>query len=78
MTFFVTAQAAFHHCAFRVITAHFVHHCTLKQALPPPYSLGYWINFTLFLRILLTFVPTAADYAKISVILKSLFWTVPL
>jgi len=23
----------FHHCTFQVITAHFVHHCTLKQAL---------------------------------------------
>src|SRR6218665_2760486 len=33
MTFFVTAQTAFHHCTFRFITAHFVHHCTLKQAL---------------------------------------------
>src|SRR6218665_1327452 len=22
-----------HHCTFQVITAHFVHHCTLKQAL---------------------------------------------
>src|SRR6218665_2211724 len=31
--FFVTAQTAFHHCTFRFITAHFVHHCTLKQAL---------------------------------------------
>src|SRR6218665_506051 len=34
MTFFVTAQTAFHNCTFRFITAHFVHHCTLKQALP--------------------------------------------
>jgi len=33
MTFFVTAQTAFHHCTFRFITAHFVHRCTLKQAL---------------------------------------------
>ena len=24
---------AFHHCTFRFITAHFVHHCTLNQAL---------------------------------------------
>jgi len=31
--FLVTAQTAFHHCTFRFITAHFVHHCTLKQAL---------------------------------------------
>src|SRR6218665_4027615 len=23
-----------HHCTFSFITAHFVHHCTLKQALP--------------------------------------------
>src|SRR6218665_707465 len=30
---FVTAQTAFHHSTFRFITAHFVHHCTLKQAL---------------------------------------------
>ena len=28
--YFITA---FHHCAFSFITAHFVHHCTLKQAL---------------------------------------------
>jgi len=28
MTFFVTAQTAFHHCTFRFITAYFVHHCT--------------------------------------------------
>src|SRR6218665_1091731 len=33
MTFFVTAQTAFLHCTFRFITARFVHHCTLKQAL---------------------------------------------
>jgi len=26
----ITAQTAFHHCTFQVITAHFVHHCTLK------------------------------------------------
>src|SRR6218665_2600884 len=30
---FITAQTAFHHCTFSFITAHFVHHCTLKQAL---------------------------------------------
>jgi len=33
MTFFVTAQTAFHYCTFRFIIAHFVHHCTLKQAM---------------------------------------------
>jgi len=33
MTFFITAQTAFHHCTFAVITAHFVPHRTLKQAL---------------------------------------------
>ena len=33
ITFFVTAQTAFHHCTFRFITGHCVHHCTLKQAL---------------------------------------------
>ena len=33
MIFFVTVQTSFHHCTFRFITAHFVHHCTLKQAL---------------------------------------------
>jgi len=33
MTFFITAQTAFHHCTFQVFTAHFVHHCKLKQAL---------------------------------------------
>ena len=33
MTFFVTEQTAFHHCTFQFITAHFVHHCTLKEAL---------------------------------------------
>src|SRR6218665_421969 len=27
-----TAHTAFHHCTFQVMTAHFVHHCTLKQA----------------------------------------------
>src|SRR6218665_3093003 len=32
---FITAQTAFHHCTFSFITAHFVHHCTLKQALGP-------------------------------------------
>src|SRR6218665_1969816 len=32
----ITAQTAFHHCTFQVITAHFVHHCTLKQALTGP------------------------------------------
>jgi|SRR6218665_379747 len=30
----VTAKTAFHHFAFSFITAHIVHHCTLKQALP--------------------------------------------
>jgi len=30
---FITAQTAFHHCTFQVITAHFVRHCTLKQAM---------------------------------------------
>ena len=33
LTFFVTAQTAFYRCTFRFITAHFVHPCTLKQAL---------------------------------------------
>jgi len=33
-SYFITAQAAFHHCTFSFITAQFVHHCTLKQALP--------------------------------------------
>jgi len=31
----ITAQTAFHHCTFQVITPHFVHHCTLKEALIP-------------------------------------------
>ena len=30
---FITAKTAFHHCTFSFITAHFVHHCTLKHAL---------------------------------------------
>jgi len=30
---FITAKTAFHHCTFTFITAHFVHHSTLKQAL---------------------------------------------
>src|SRR6218665_101273 len=34
MHFLITAQTAFHQCTFSFITAHFVHHCTLKQALP--------------------------------------------
>src|SRR6218665_3119376 len=46
MTYFVTAQTAFHHCTFRVITAHFVHHCTLKQAL-----LSYITIVQLYLEI---------------------------
>jgi len=33
MTISVTAQTACHHFTFRFTTAHFVHHCTLKQAL---------------------------------------------
>jgi len=40
MTLFVTAQTAFHHCTFRFFTAHFVHHCTVKQALVAPSVLG--------------------------------------
>src|SRR6218665_3243877 len=32
-SYFFTAQTAFHHCTCSFITAHFVHHCTLKQAL---------------------------------------------
>ena len=31
---FITAKTPFHHCTFSFITAHFVHHCTLKHALP--------------------------------------------
>jgi len=34
MALFVTAQTAFRHCTLRLITAHFVYHCTVKQALP--------------------------------------------
>ena len=30
---FITTLTAFHHCTFQVITAQFVHNCTLKQAL---------------------------------------------
>jgi len=30
---FIAAKTAFHHCTLLFITAHFVHHCTLKQAL---------------------------------------------
>ena len=29
-SYFITAQTAFRHCTFSFITAHFVHHCTLK------------------------------------------------
>ena len=39
-SYFITAQRAFHHCTFSFITAHFVPHCTLKQAL-----LDLWIEF---------------------------------
>jgi len=41
------AQTAFHHCTFQVITAHVVHHCTLKQALrstSPSFPWRYWLN----------------------------------
>src|SRR6218665_2030838 len=38
------AQTAFHHCTFSFITAHFVHHCTLKQAL----ALGNFVPLTLW------------------------------
>jgi len=31
-SYFITAQTAFHHTTFSFIDAHFVHHCTLKQA----------------------------------------------
>jgi len=31
---FITAKTAFHHRTFSFITAHFVHHFTLKQGLP--------------------------------------------
>ena len=34
----VTINTAFHHCTFSFITAHFVHHCTLKQALHTLYT----------------------------------------
>src|SRR6218665_1242152 len=44
MTFFVTAQTAFHHCTFSFITAHFVHHCTLKQALGKSKQWGYKVH----------------------------------
>src|SRR6218665_3880391 len=30
---FITVKTAFHHCTFLFITAHFVHHCTLKHDL---------------------------------------------
>jgi len=32
-SWFFAAKTAFHHCTFSIITAHFMHHCTLKQAL---------------------------------------------
>jgi len=54
--FFVTAQTAFHHCTFRFITAHFVHHCTLKQALLFGENRGgnsrFWVNDSYFPRSL--------------------------
>jgi len=34
----ITAQTDFNCCTFRVTTARFVHHCTLKQALV------IWVN----------------------------------
>src|SRR6218665_2197055 len=49
---FKKAQIAFHHCTFSFITAHSVHHCTLKQALLKTarnlsVNYAYFFNFTL-------------------------------
>src|SRR6218665_1812254 len=35
----ITAQTALHHCTFQVVTAHFAHHCMLKQALHGPITI---------------------------------------
>ena len=54
-----TTQTAFNHCTFQVITAHFVHHCTLIKTCPGPYftinrdtlcSTALGIAYTLSLR----------------------------
>ena len=44
--YFITAQTAFHKCTFSFITAHFVNHCTLKQALAllVPSSCRSWLS----------------------------------
>ena len=42
---FITSKTAFHHCTFSFITAHFVHHCTLKHALS---IAGQWVQETCF------------------------------
>src|SRR6218665_2311953 len=44
---FKKAQIAFHHCTFSFITAHSVHHCTLKQALQCP----AYTNVRVFCRV---------------------------
>ena len=36
-------STAFHHCTFSFITAHFVHHCTLKQALTYMTKVLHWL-----------------------------------
>src|SRR6218665_3761047 len=64
-----TAKTVIHHCTFSFITAHFVHYCTLKQALGAG-SMERWMNgwngvndinhpamISLALSVLLTFYP---------------------
>ena len=39
---FITTKTAFHHCTFQFITAHFMNHCTLKQALAHSIRRGHF------------------------------------
>src|SRR6218665_2305800 len=48
---YITAQAVFHHCTSEGITAHFMHHCTLKQALTTATT-----TISVFLLIIITII----------------------
>src|SRR6218665_1290597 len=49
-SYFINAQTAFHHCTFSFITAHLVHHCTLKQVLRYRRMNEYWMRHNLVVR----------------------------
>ena len=67
-SYFITAQTTFHHCTFSFITAHFVHHCTLKQALAMTMVVVHRNSHSIFFW----FLPLWFDAASVNNLLHKL------